>query len=130
MSVLLSSNTIRAVLKRAQLKPSHGCVRLLAIESKTPVTKPKSLDDVYTKIISKQGYTSANNDMFFASTAYDQVLTRVTLRSYRPGRCLRLVWKVVTTKEQILFFKTSQHTNLIQKHTFLMQFANFSKLGK
>lgn len=77
MSVLLSSNTIRAVLKRAQLKPSHGCVRLLAIESKTPVTKPKSLDDVYTKIISKQGYTSANNDMFFASTAYDQVLTRV-----------------------------------------------------
>lgn len=52
-------------------------VRLLAIESKTHITKPKSLDDIYTKITSKSDYNpTKNSDMFFASTAYDKILTR------------------------------------------------------
>jgi DNA-directed RNA polymerase len=81
MSVLLNSNTISSCLKRNSRLPfnhRHLGVRLLAIESKTHISKSKSLDDVYTKIVSKSEFKpSEHPDMFFASTAYDQILTRV-----------------------------------------------------
>lgn len=80
MSVLLSSTSIRACLKRTSnvryIKKNTG-VRFLAVESKTIINKPKSIDDVYTKIVSKSNYGQNENDMFFTSTAYDKVLTRV-----------------------------------------------------
>ncbi|KAG0678060.1 DNA-directed RNA polymerase [Pichia californica] len=79
MSVLLSSNTIRASLKRSSRLRSanHHLIRLLAIETKNLTSKPKSLDDVYTKIISKSDINPNGNEMYFASTTYDQVLTRL-----------------------------------------------------
>lgn len=79
MSVLLSSNTVRACLRKSSRLPCNFNIsRLLAIETKATVAKSKSLDDVYTKIISKPGFNSTiNNDMYFTSTSYDQVLTRI-----------------------------------------------------
>ncbi|TID29695.1 hypothetical protein CANINC_001708 [Pichia inconspicua] len=79
MSVLLSSKALHACAKRtASFKHCSTNLlgfRCLAIESKISA-KPKSLDDVYNKI-STNRLKSNDNDMYFASTSYDQVLTRV-----------------------------------------------------
>lgn len=77
MSVLLSSNTMRVCFKNTIRIPCKIGIRSLAMESKTLVTKPKSLEDIYSKIATKTGYSQNDNEMFFASTTFDQVLTRV-----------------------------------------------------
>lgn len=79
MSVLLSSKTLRTCVNRTARskycsRNSLG-FRFLAIESKI-LTKPKSLDDVYSKI-STDKLKTIDSDMYFTSTSYDQVLTRV-----------------------------------------------------
>ena len=79
MNVLLNSSTVRACLKRQSrlLMGSKVGNRLLAIESKASISKSRSLDDVYSKIITKSSYEPSHSDMLFTSTSYDQVLTRV-----------------------------------------------------
>lgn len=72
---------MRACLKRSlRLSYSNSTIknsRFLAVESKGYYNKPKSLDDVYTNVGSSSTSPRAGNDMFYASTSYDQVLTRV-----------------------------------------------------
>lgn len=79
MSMLLSSKSARAFGKySSRIHRQSFLKRYLAIESKTLVSKPKSLDDVYTKIISGGSFTNnLGPEMYQASSPYDEVYTRI-----------------------------------------------------
>ncbi|GMM48205.1 DNA-directed RNA polymerase [Pichia kluyveri] len=80
MNVLLNSRNIQSCLKRQSrviTKNRNIGLRFLAVETKSSIPKVKTLDDVYTRITKEKYYSPKDNEMFFTSTPYDKVLTRV-----------------------------------------------------